>query len=542
MRNISASTLDLIKLLNEPVSFWERLKGARDNEVELLSKIGNSGEPAAIIEIISFILAEKREVTEATAASIDKLVRITPPAELVRLDWLVRERSPYGDTYSLQWHKLLPTDLDYIESFGEFSGSLLGLASFHQSGYLREEAIKRLDRISSGAELPFLLIRLNDWVRNVRDAARRAINARLTHHYARSFIANLALVIRLKGTGRDNHQQLIEAIKRLIKSPESRDELLEGLKSPDLLIRRSCFNLAMDAADSNLTSILQQAFSDQDTVIRLRAAQEVPSAFESEILNDFLLQMKRDRYMPVRREALRIYVKRFPEQAIVELRSALLDSHASIRDDARYHLQKIAPIDLASFYRQAVEVADEKNLFSAISGLGESGSAFDCALLLPYATHGVAKIRKAAIRALARLNGDSYISVFIDALSDEVPGVSREAQKALSNKTHAIGGEQLCKIFQAAHLPHIKRSVLFLLGHLGKWDSIYFLIEAMHDPDEEIIARSRLYIQRWLKQFNRGFSLPTHEQLARIRAAVNECGGLLDVSTREQLSFSLKGF
>jgi len=35
------------------------------------------------------------------------------------------------------------------------------MASFHQSGYVREAAIKRLDQITSGAELPFLILDLD---------------------------------------------------------------------------------------------------------------------------------------------------------------------------------------------------------------------------------------------------------------------------------------------------------------------------------------------------------------------------------------------
>jgi hypothetical protein len=130
----------------------------------------------------------------------------------------------------------------------------------------------------------------------------------------------------------------------------------------------------------------------------------------------------------------------------------------------------------------------------------------------------------------------------MDALTDEMPSVSREAQKALTARIQVGSGERLWEMFQAARLPHVKRNALFLLAHLHKWDSIYFLIKAVRDPDEEIESRSQHYAQRWLKQFNRGFSIPTQEQLSKIRRAIDECGARLGESTREQLLFSLKGF
>jgi hypothetical protein len=184
------------------------------------------------------------------------------------------------------------------------------MASFHQSGYVREAAINRLAPITSGAELPFLILRVNDWVSNIRDAAYQAIRSRLKPEYARSFIENLTLVSRLEEAGRADHKPLLQAIYQLLQSGECRSALLESLKSEDRFIKRAGFKLAFHSIEPDLLEIVRLALDEKDTVVRVWAAQRVSSAFAGATLDHFLELMKRDRFMPVRREALRIEVKR----------------------------------------------------------------------------------------------------------------------------------------------------------------------------------------------------------------------------------------
>jgi HEAT repeat protein len=541
MRQTSPHTRALIEQLLEPVGFWEKLKGSRD-DAAILREIGNSNEQSAIVDILPFILTGKPDVATAAAMSVHKVVLGSSTKELARLDCALRQRSPYSGDHFYEWHKASPDQLGLLERFGDASVSLLGMASFHQSGYVREAAIKRLDQITTGAELPFLILRLNDWVSNVRDAAYGAIRARLKPEYCRSFITHLALVSRLEVAGRADHQALIEQINELLQGAECRTALLESLKSEDRFIRRASFRLALNSTKSDVPEIVRQALDDQDTVIRLWAAQRVASALEGPTLEGFLELMKRDRFMPVRREALRIDVKRISPGLLVELRSALLDPHASMRAEARYHLRKIDSLDVAAFYREALTNAVGHMLHSAISGLGETGSAEDAELIVPYTTHPASKIRRASIRTLARLHGASHIEIFIEALKDRVPHVSRQASNALARKAPSLSGERVWELFQSATQVHVRRNALSLIEKLGKWDSIHFMVRALCDSNEEITDMTRFGIQRWLARFNRSFLSPTHQQLEELVDAIQQCGGLLDEKTQEQLRFSIRGF
>jgi HEAT repeat protein len=541
MKSTSPNTRALIQQLYEPASLWEKLKGSPE-DAKILSELGDSHEPSAIVDILPFVLARRPEVAAAAALSVHKLVLGSTTKELAWLDFALRQRSPYSGDHFYEWHKVSPDQLGMLERFGESAGSLFGMASFHQSGYVREAAIKRLDQITTRAELPFLMLRLNDWVSNVRDAAYEAVRTRLKPEYGPSFIANFALVSRLEEAGRADHKALIQAINGLLRGDECRTSLLESLTSDDRFIRRASFRLALNSAKSDLPEIVRQALNDQDTVIRLRAAQTVFSAFEGAKLDHFLGLMKHDRFMPVRREALRIDVRRSSPGLISELCSALLDSHASMREEARYHLLKISSIDVAGFYRQTLTTAEGPTLYSALSGLGETGSPEDDGLIVPYASHRASKIRRAAIRALGRLHAGSHIEVFIEALKDRVPHVSRQALRALTNMTSSVSGERIWKLLHLATDAHVRRNALSLIEKLGKWDSIHYMLRAVCDSDEEITAMSRSGIQRWLARFNRSFLSPKPDQLGQLNNALEECGGRIDEKTQEQLRFSMRGF
>jgi HEAT repeat protein len=499
-----------------------------------------SNPTRSIIDVIPFVLATNPGVATYAAMSVHKLVLGATTNELVWLDQVLRQRSSYSGDYFYEWHKLSPDQLGKLERFDDASVSLLGIASFHQSGYVREAAINRLALNTSGDELRFLLLRVNDWVSNVRDAAYDAIRARLKPNYARHFIKNLKLISRLEQAGRSDPKPLIQAIYQLLQSGECRTALLEALTSEDRFIKRASFKLALNSINPDLPEIVRMALDQKDTLVRVWAAQRVSSVFTRATLDHFLKLMKHDKFMPVRREALRIMVQQNSPELLVELHTALLDTHASMREEARYHLRKLGTTDVAAFYRgQFLTGAD---LYSVISGLGETGEAADDHFIVPYTSHPAGKIRGAAIQALAKLNRNAHVGLFIEALKDQVPHVSRLALKALADKASTINGERIWELFRSSAHAHVQWNALSLIERLGKWDNIYYLLRAVRDSDEAIADRSRFAIQCWLARFNKNFSSPTPEQLARLCIALEEDGNLLDDRTVEQLRFSLAGF
>jgi hypothetical protein len=259
MKAISQETWEKIRRLGGR-SFWNRLFGSTEKQVELLRDIGHSGEAAAIPEIAWILVDFSGPVSRAAAEVVHRLIETLTPLDLAALDQRIREVGSYDREVDRRWRTLRPTDLSGFAS-SEFAVSLLGLASFHSSGYVREAAVEHLAGQNSGHELPFLLIRLNDWVVPVRDVAAHAVNARIRPEYAQHFLRNLRLVLRLQSCGRVN-RTLVDFVCGLLRRAGCREVLQAGMKSSDRALRRASFQLAADAEQSARTVIIRAALAD----------------------------------------------------------------------------------------------------------------------------------------------------------------------------------------------------------------------------------------------------------------------------------------
>jgi hypothetical protein len=255
-----------------------------------------------------------------------QIISNLPPLDLAALDQRIRESSMAYRYYNLHnWQSLRPSDIGRLAQ-SVYAPSLVGLASSHSSGYVREAAVVELASQRTGNELPFLLIRLNDWVSEVRNAAASAVRARIEPTYAVHFLANISLVLRLRTCGRVE-KKLVDDICDLLKRAECKGVLQAGTTSRDRAVRRISFQLAAEAEPSTRAAIIRAAMTDPDAVARLWAARQFLPEVLSEELPGVVEPMLKDRFMPVRRDALWYAATRRPDIARQPLRAALLNNH-----------------------------------------------------------------------------------------------------------------------------------------------------------------------------------------------------------------------
>jgi hypothetical protein len=287
-----------------------------------------------------------------------------PISEFPWLDEQLRARSTWGSG----WFDMAPTDLRFEERFGSDAGALLRLATCHPSGYVREAALKALRSTTDGSELPFVLIRLNDWVAQVRDLAVGLMNERVRPDYAHHLVMTLTLVIRLRSFQRVNHSRTIESILTVLRLPESRGALLQGTKATDRLTRRMAFEIAAEGDARNHETLFAAALADDDPFIRLLAARHLAASMPDQTLDVALELLERDRNLGVRREALEVRLVRRPESAKLKLVDFLCDRSTGIRSFCQYHLRTRFQHDPAVDYRQWIDAKVPKVAF-ALAGL-----------------------------------------------------------------------------------------------------------------------------------------------------------------------------
>ena len=431
---------------------------------------------------------------------------------------------------------MTPDQVDQLRNLGAASAVALGLATFHNSGYVRQTALRMLADADDGTELPYLLLRLNDWVPVVKDTADSMVRTRLIKRYAALLVGNIALVERLRIAVRGRKQEIVHAIDDFLRSTDGQQAIKAGLDSPDKHIKRACYRLAFDLQGRDRALIIEEAISDSDPTIRLRGVKE-SSSLDTALMTRFLSGARNDRIPSVRREALRVCSERLTDLANSWLKQALLDSSPLVRGYAQFELGKGSAFDLRRFYLEELEAGDSANLYSALSGLGEAGSSEDAEIAMSQISHEAPKIRRAAIRALAQLRADRFADVFEYCLSDCAPSVSWEARKGLCRTLHLVIAERVWEIFSTETELHIRRNALFVISRLSKWESISYLVEALGSNVEGLRNLAGQYVTRWQRQFNRSFPSPTRMQVERLSVALDRPASELTVSIRKQLEW-----
>jgi HEAT repeat protein len=532
-RVLALETKALIESLHKKLSFWE---SSQEHKVRLLTLIGDTHDAAAIPDIASHLLDRNRAVAMAAASAVSALMATLQTSELPWLDQLMRERSQYRWSYPSAWAALKPGQVGRLRLLGESSVPFIGLASFHLSGYVRAEALRILAEAHDGTELPFLLLRLNDWVKPVREFARFFLDQRLVAAYAPFFVLNITLVDRLRFVQREQHLGAIDAIQQLLKSEAT--AVTSGLSSPDRAVKRICYEMYLGSTGSDCETLIVRALAEDDPAVRVQAAKAIASVQNKDRVESLMAAAMKDPFPAVRRWALRSSVDRFPNQAGPWLKKALLDSDGSVRGYGQFHIARILPMDLHEFYVRAVK-NPEATRATAISGLGEVGTPADAEIVLPFVSNEVPKVRKAVIRALSNLDADHFADLFLKSLSDPSPGVSREAMKALSNCLYMTTGESLWNIVVSSSSIKVQRHALFLISRLSKWESISYLVEAVASNNEEMQSLAETYLRRWYHNFNSSFTSPTAEQVERLTSALQKAGRRMQGSLLAQIAHGL---
>lgn len=522
MRSLAEATRAMIRRLQELCGRRPARKPDEPEKRRLLEQVTNANEPASVPALIGVLCSGDPEISTAAAATVHQIVARCRPKQLAQLDEMARETA--------EW-RYPPISTNEVFQLASGLTGTIGAMSFNVSGYVREAAVRLLGQVNDGEELAFLLIRLNDWVRPVRDAAKGAVTARIRPDYAPHFIRNLTLVFRLADQSRVAHQATLTAITRLLRSRECRGALRDAIGASDHDVRRIAYRVLIEDSGPDQLSVLHTALASEDPVLRLWAARELRSRLDGQALRDVLERLIADRFMPIRREALYGYIERLSESAESELVRSLLDPHPSMREAARFYLRQRGPAAFAEFYRQKLANAGEPQLATAVSGIGETGQSADGSLLVPYLTHSRTRVRRAATRAIGHLGTEKYIEPLIRALQDESPSVCRAAREILRSHVRQVGAQRLDSLLQGADKLHVQRAVLWLIADLQWWDSAPLLVQAAGSADEPVHEAALAHLSQWRLDYNRLSARPSRDQLGRLEDALKRNGGHLDHAT-----------
>ncbi len=536
MKAISTETRLELNKLGRDESWFGSSRSNIEVQVAALEAIGHSAEAKAIPEFVHLLVIEKGEVWRAAAEATAKLMAALESSDYVAMDQLVRSvgASNYGN-YS-PWRKMQPEDMNRFKDT-EFPVSLYGLASFHPSGYVREAAVKELARQNSGAAIPFLLLRMNDWVGSIRERAHQALRERLNPVYAKHWLKNWPLLLHLKCCGRGD-TNIIEPVTELLRTDACKEALQFGMNHRNKLVRKASFQIIAESTASARREVFAQLIYDADPSMRAWAIRHLVKDVPDADLPALIKPMLNDRHMPVRSQALWLMAERWPEAAREALLAGLLDDHVAVREMARHFLSREASFDAREIYLE--KLRSQKSVPAALCGLGETGGSDDGAVILPYLKRSEARVRRCAVYALGRLDVEKYLGVIFEKLFDLQSSVVRQAMKALQPKARLVPVDDLEALVSADERKVVHQAVIVLLSKKGKWERLP-LILMLCAVENAVTANLALNaLNDWFERYNRSFTEPTRSDHERINKALDKWGYCASAKAVKEVRSCLK--
>jgi hypothetical protein len=491
------------KLVDE--LYKERIFGPFTNETDkkmvtikvILKLAGFKGIPY----VLPLCLHKNKRISTFALHQIKGLLIFMNKKHYIMLDQLIRELYEYRFQGCFRnWALLKPESFQQSVVKQGYDGQLIGLISCHRNGYIREKAVQLLSMIQSGEEFTYFTLRLNDHIKAIRIMAIQELSKRITIENGHVVLENIYLLNHLKLYSREDLKSLYRKIDDVLNNPEIHELILEKLDSDDYYVRRVYIDYLLKQQNP---TILKKALSHQDFVIRQKTSEYIVNHLELNDSFEFYHKLKSDSNMQVRRQAFYLLLKRPREEILVEIQDFLLDTHKSIREIARFYVEKLKlPIDVLNLYITYAE--NDKTCIAAISGIGDVGNRNQREIVKRFIIDQRPKVRLVALKTLSKIGNKEEKELFLKALQDPSRKVSKIATKALTDFN--CEERYLFSILLNDNQIHVKRNIITLLDHFNKADSIKALLKALN-YEREMRDFIEPKIFTWLRGYNRAFYL-----------------------------------
>jgi HEAT repeat protein len=419
---------------------------------------------------------------------------------------------------------------------------LLAMAS-NRSGFERENAVRRLGMLGNPMAIPYLTVRANDWVPQVRVAARDALSNLLRTGNGAAFVACLPAIMHLQTCMRDDHTGLLQAVQDFLLREENVHHLVAGLDDPDARVARLATRLLMERQRMTVPELVAAGLSHKDAVVRSIVI-DLLGQLEADDFSAAVIKALRDPYMPVRREAFQQLLARDAEAGLRVSRDMLFDTSASIREIA---IRQLLAADEPVEQMYAVALTGDHDRVATVCcvlwGWAFLSSSSRLEQVKQRLDSRFPAVRRSALQAVAKLLPKDAKPHLEAALADESPAVCKEAVRLMVRSDDKPGADRLVAIAKTSGLRHVAVACCRVARYGSKWGWLKFILEAYGAIDPVVTGEMfSAEIDAWEIQFNRGSAQPDLGSLQEIVSALRICEARLSSGQIRLLKFTLRSY
>ena len=458
-----------LEILNTEIRFFGKIK-TKDhiNALEQIEEIGSVYNASCIYR---YVFSDKTIIAQKAANIIRKLLT----KKEARIAWLnLYDR--FSSNYYLNNNPISKTEElkgVVVKFIPEEAAHIYGIASLNRSGYVREKALYYLQKLFTHEILPYVFLRLNDWVPEVRNKAKQVLIKILPTISIIDLIKYYNLIEWLEKTQRVSLKDIQSRIYTQIHSNVNREELLLALEKAPFKERLFCWRLLAREILNDI-NLIDRAIADSAPEVRQWAASHLPN---DEKFKNRLDTLFSDSAIRVRYAALKSMPQEFFLEYTPLIERMIFDDSKPIRDYARFILSLHGNDNYTEKYRKKLAELQNGAGAGIIVGLAETGTKSDISLIKTFAKHKNPKVRAAALCALNRLETENVDNLYLQGLKDKNAKVRNHCISILQSGYSHLRPEleNLLKNEDAK----VQIPVLRILTHYGALDSLRDILFAL---------------------------------------------------------------
>jgi len=350
----------------------------------------------------------------------------------------------------------------YAKRSKDVAVELLGVASLNANGHVRQAALERLADIDHPRAVPYVMLRLADWVPAVRQAAQNAMMRLLAGDHAAVLLQYGHLVDWLERVQRVDLSETRTAILATLRSERCRETLMAQLKADEPGTRFFCYRILAGETDdiAGNPALIGAALSDRSPAIRRWMARTILRASNAQAseatIAQWLPRLLTDKSARVRIETIRWLPESLWPAARDAVGEMIYSDSPGLRNAARFLSKSHGVTDFAERYRERLEQLERLEgantatmTAGPVAGLCETGDKTDINRIARYADHLRPRVREAALAGLGHLNAETATDRAIQALSDTNASVRRAGVRILQKAGSHRCRQQVLPILEA---------------------------------------------------------------------------------------------
>ncbi|MCT4542211.1 MAG: hypothetical protein N4A63_01575 [Vallitalea sp.] len=405
---------------------------------------------------------------------------------------------------------------DLINRFGKESRYILSVLTLHPNGYIREDALKKLSEMEDGFKIKFIMIRVNDWVKEIRILAKKELIKCIKDEYLKDIVECLPIIDRMNNWGRDNYSDILFKLEDFIIKQRNYDLLLDSYKnSEERLVKRKLFKYLLEI-NTTVNLIINIGLKSKDIIILRTTIKKIDEIVNKDNIELIFKALKQNKNVTCKIAAIDILEKMSVPDIDKVLIPFIYSKSYKLRDYARYKLNKKEIKNFREMYLDEIN-ENNYNLYGIISGIKETGIHEDVKCILKYINHENVKIRKLVLSTVYNLNSNEGIRYTLDKLISDNISESNNARRCLENDIVSVDENIIFELFEfERYEDHVYMNIIKLINKYSKWSAITNLLRVLKISSSTYIPIINDEIELWINKFNRSFISPRKEQVEYI--------------------------